>query len=184
MNIRNTPRSQSGMLFSTRFTELFVKNNSRQRMNFPSENSTIISALAHSAQTYFWRYGSCSPRGKHHHSAPTLRLSVCSSALQHLCNNNSYRKVYFIVIKSAFSSDSYFADFSYTCESAFSSDSCFADFSYTCESAFSSDSCFADFSYACKSAFLSDSCFADFFLHLHIRTCMILCYNKVYFFTA
>ena len=113
----------------------------------------------------------------------------------------TYNKVYFIVIKSAFSSDSYFADFSYTCESAFSSDSCFADFSYTCESAFSSDSCFADFSYACKSAFssdscfadfsytcesafLSDSCFADFFLHLHIRTCMILCYNKVYFFTA
>ena len=31
----------------------FVKNNSRQRMNFPSENSTIISALARSAQTYF-----------------------------------------------------------------------------------------------------------------------------------
>ena len=52
MNIRNTPRSQSGMLFSTRFTELFVKNNSRRRMNFPSENSTIISAVAHSAQTY------------------------------------------------------------------------------------------------------------------------------------
>ena len=52
MNIRNTPRSQNGMLFSTRFTELFVKNNSRRRMNFPSENSTIISAVAHSAQTY------------------------------------------------------------------------------------------------------------------------------------
>ena len=52
MNIRNTPRSQNGMLHSVRFTELFVKNNSRQRKNFPSENSTIISALAHSAQTY------------------------------------------------------------------------------------------------------------------------------------
>ncbi len=52
MNIRNTPRSQNGMLHSVRFTELFVKNNSRQRMNFPSENSTIISAYAHSAQTY------------------------------------------------------------------------------------------------------------------------------------
>ena len=52
MNIRNTPRSRTGMLFSTRFTELFVKNNSRRRMNFPSENSTIISAVAHSAQTY------------------------------------------------------------------------------------------------------------------------------------
>ena len=52
MNIRNTPRSQNGMLFSTRFTELFVENNSRRRMNFPSENSTIISAVAHSAQTY------------------------------------------------------------------------------------------------------------------------------------
>ena len=52
MNIRNTPRSQNGMLFFTRFTELFVKNNSRRRMNFPSENSTIISAVAHSAQTY------------------------------------------------------------------------------------------------------------------------------------
>ena len=52
MNIRNTPRSQNGMLHSVRFTELFVKNNSRQRMNFPSENSTIISAVAHSAQTY------------------------------------------------------------------------------------------------------------------------------------
>ena len=74
-------RSQNGMLFSTRFTELiealpvslirragliqklrsfscsaifqFVKNNSRQGMNFPSENSTIISASAHSAQTCF-----------------------------------------------------------------------------------------------------------------------------------
>ena len=52
MNIRNTPRSQNGMLHSVRFTELFVKNNSRQRKNFPSENSTIISAYAHSAQTY------------------------------------------------------------------------------------------------------------------------------------
>ena len=52
MNIRNTPRSQNGMLHSVRFTELFVKNNSRQRKNFPSENSTIISARAHSAQTY------------------------------------------------------------------------------------------------------------------------------------
>ncbi len=47
MNIRNTPRSQNGMLF-----------------------------------------------------APTLRLSVCSSALQHLYNNNSYNKVYLIVIFS------------------------------------------------------------------------------------
>ena len=35
------------------FTELFVKNNSRQGKNFPSENSTIISAHARSAQTYF-----------------------------------------------------------------------------------------------------------------------------------
>ena len=52
MNIRNAPRSQNGMLHSVRFTELRVKNNSRQRMNFPSENSTIISALARSAQTY------------------------------------------------------------------------------------------------------------------------------------
>ena len=52
MNIRNTPRSQNGTLHSVRFTELFVKNNSRQRKNFPSENSTIISAHAHSAQTY------------------------------------------------------------------------------------------------------------------------------------
>ena len=52
MNIRNTPRSQNGMLHSVLFTELFVKNNSRQRKNFPSENSTIISALARSAQTY------------------------------------------------------------------------------------------------------------------------------------
>ena len=52
MNIRNTPRSQNGMLHSVLFTELFVKNNSRQRKNFPSENSTIISAYAHSAQTY------------------------------------------------------------------------------------------------------------------------------------
>ena len=34
------------------FEAVFVKNNSRQRMNFPSENSTIISAYAHSAQTY------------------------------------------------------------------------------------------------------------------------------------
>ena len=53
MNIRNTPRSQNGTLHSVRFTELFVKNNSRQGKNFPSENSTIISAHAHSAQTYF-----------------------------------------------------------------------------------------------------------------------------------
>ena len=45
-------RSQNGMLHSVRLTELFVKNNSRQGMNFPSENSTIISAHAHSAQTY------------------------------------------------------------------------------------------------------------------------------------
>ena len=52
MNIRNTPRSQNGMLHTVRFTELFVKNNSRHRKNFPSENSTIISANAHSAQTY------------------------------------------------------------------------------------------------------------------------------------
>ena len=52
MNIRNTPRSQNGMLYSVLFTELFVKNNSRQRKNFPSENSTSISTLAHSAQTY------------------------------------------------------------------------------------------------------------------------------------
>ena len=52
MNIRNTLRSQNGMLHSVLFTELFVKNNSRQRKNFPSENSTIISALARSAQTY------------------------------------------------------------------------------------------------------------------------------------
>ena len=52
MNIRNTPRSQNGMLHSVRLTELFVKNNSRQRKNFPSENSTIISAYARSAQTY------------------------------------------------------------------------------------------------------------------------------------
>ena len=52
MNIRNTPRSQNGMLHSVRLTELRVKNNSRQRMNFPSENSTIISAYVHSAQTY------------------------------------------------------------------------------------------------------------------------------------
>ena len=103
----------------------------------------------------------------------------------------TYNKVYFIVIKSAFSSDSCFADFSYTCESAFSSnsyfadfscacksafssDSCFADFSCGCESAFSSDSCFADFFYTCKSAFLSDSCFAYFLLHLQVRVCMIL----------
>ena len=52
MNIRNTPRSQNGTLHTVRFTELFVKNNSRHRKNFPSENSTIISANAHSAQTY------------------------------------------------------------------------------------------------------------------------------------
>ena len=71
-------------------------------------------------------------------------------------------KLYFIVIKSAFSSDSCFADFFYTCESAFSSDICFADFFCACKSAFSSDIYFADFSYVCKSAFLSDSCFADF----------------------
>ena len=49
MNIRNTPRSQNGMLHSVRFTELFVKNNSRQRKNFPSENSTIISAQTYEA---------------------------------------------------------------------------------------------------------------------------------------
>ena len=30
----------------------FCQNNSRRRMNFPSENSTIISAVAHSTQTY------------------------------------------------------------------------------------------------------------------------------------
>ena len=30
-------------------------------------------------------------------SAPTLRLSVCSSALQHLCNNSGYKKVYIYV---------------------------------------------------------------------------------------
>ena len=51
-DIRNAPRSQNGTLRSVRFTELFVKNNSRRRKNFPSENSTIISAVAHSAQTY------------------------------------------------------------------------------------------------------------------------------------
>ena len=100
-------------------------------------------------------------------------------------------KLYFIVIKSAFSSDICFADFSYVCKSAFSSNSCFADFSYVCKSAFSSnsyfadffcacksafssDSCFADFFCACKSAFLSDSCFADFLLQLQVGTCMIL----------
>ena len=124
MNIRNTPRSQNGMLHSVRLTELFVKNNSRQRMNFPSENSTIISAIARSAQTYealpvsmIRRAGliqklrsfSCNAIFQFFnvtgsvHLTGSITILLRRSAypyvhqlLQHLCNY-SYNKVYFIV---------------------------------------------------------------------------------------
>ena len=61
------------------------------------------------------------------HYANTWLIS--SQALK-FCQYHEYciQNVYFIVIKSAFSSDSCFADFSCACESAFSSDSCFAYF--------------------------------------------------------
>ena len=61
------------------------------------------------------------------HYANTWLIS--SQALK-FCQYHEYciQNVYFIVIKSAFSSNSCFADFSCSCKSAFSSDSCFADF--------------------------------------------------------
>ena len=51
--IRRAGLIQKLRSFSCRAIFQFVKNNSRQRKNFPSENSTIISAHAHSAHTYF-----------------------------------------------------------------------------------------------------------------------------------